>query len=418
MLKSIHTAKYVLAEPNLLIPGAAVNISDSGRISSIESCTEPPSIRGVEVIDWGSAVILPGLVNAHAHLELTALQNQLTQFRSFTDWISQLIEKRRLWIKEDFLNSVRAGAEASLSSGTTLVGDVTASGWGCDGGCGAGLRRVAFEEATALSPANLDSALSQLQERLNRPVPDPLLVHGISPHAPYSVSPELYRRLADLSRDQGLLLATHIAETQSEIQFLQAGTGDFHEFLLRFGVLPEEWRPPQLAPIPYLDSLGVLGSSTVLIHCNYLDQDSMNRILMTGSSVVYCPRSHDFFGHETHPVRQLLDLGINVALGTDSLASNGSLSMLDEMRHLFRTRKDLTSDEIFRAATLNGAIALHFGGILGLLRRGYWADLTVLEVPENTGPRQLLAQVLEGAGECIATIVQGKIAWCKSGNRQ
>ena len=415
MTKSIYRAEYVLAEPDLLMPNAAVHVSSDGRITGVESWKDGPPIGAAEIVDWGSAVIMPGLVNAHAHLELTALHDQLTQFQSFTDWALQLIHKRQRWTKEDFVNSVCAGAEAALQSGTTLVGDVSASGWGLEGGCGVGLRRVVFEEIAALSPANLDSALVQIQARLDRAVPDPLLIQGISPHAPYSVSPELYRRLAGLSRDRGLLLTTHIAETSSEIQFLQSGTGEFREFLLRLGVLPEEWQPPQLSPIAYLDSLGVLGPSSVLIHCNYLDQESMNRILATRSSVVYCPRSHDFFGHDPHPVRQLLDLGINVALGTDSLASNNSLSILDEMRHLFRTRKDLKPEEIFRAATLTGAAALRFGGVLGRLQRGYWADLAVIQLPENTSPGQLLPQVLEGIGECIATIVQGKIAWRKPG---
>jgi cytosine/adenosine deaminase-related metal-dependent hydrolase len=140
----------------------------------------------------------------------------------------------------------------------------------------------------------------------------------------------------------------------------------------------------------------------------------MTRILKAGSSVVYCPRSHDFFGHEEHPVRQLLDLGINVALGTDSLASNTSLSMLDEIRHLFRNRKDLRPDEIIRAATLTGAAALNHGGSLGRLKPGYRADMAVLEVPQNLGARQLAAQILEGAGDCAATIVQGRLAWQKA----
>jgi cytosine/adenosine deaminase-related metal-dependent hydrolase len=410
MPKFIHRAKYVLAEPDLLVTNAEVHISDDGRISSIESRSNSPSIHEAEIVDWGAALIIPGLINAHAHLELTSLQGQLTRFQSFTDWVLQLIEKRRLWTKEDFLSSVRAGVEAVLKSGTTLVGDVSASGWSCDAGCSSGLRRVVFEESTAFPPSNMDSALSQVEQRLDQSVPDPLLVRGVSPHAPYSVSPELYRRLADLSRERRFLLATHIAETASEIQFLQFGTGEFRELLLRLGVLPDTWKPPQLSPIAYLDSLGVLGPFTILIHCNYLDWDSVNRILASQGSVVYCPRSHDFFGHEQHPVRQLLDLGINVALGTDSLASNRSLSMLDEMRHLFRSRKDLKPEEIFRLATVNGAAALKFGRVLGCLRPGYWADLAVLKLPENTGPRHLPAQVLEGTGEWIATIVQGKVA--------
>jgi len=412
MLKSVHRAKYVLAEPDLLLSNAAVHISDPGRISRIEPWHGPPARPEVEVIDWGSAVIMPGLINAHTHLELTHFHNQLTNFSSFTDWIFQLVSERRLWTKEDFINSAREGAREALSSGTTLAGDVTASHTAWDAARAEGLRSVVFEEVTGFSP-DPDAALSQLESALDQAVPDPLLVQGISPHAPYSVSPELYRQVAELSRSRGLPLATHVAETQSELQFLQSGTGEFKDLLSELGVLPSEWSPPQLTPIAYLESLGILRQSSVLIHCNYLDQESISRILRNRSSVVYCPRSHDFFGHERHPVRLLLDSGINVALGTDSLASNSSLSMLDEIRYLYKERKDLKCDEIFRAATLNGASALDYGGVLGRLRRGYWADLTILALPENIGSRQLLNNILEGAGECIATIVQGKTAWQK-----
>jgi cytosine/adenosine deaminase-related metal-dependent hydrolase len=179
------------------------------------------------------------------------------------------------------------------------------------------------------------------------------------------------------------------------------------------GVLPPDWKPPQLHPISYLDSLDVLGPFCLLVHCNYLDQNALSKISSSQSTVIYCPRSHDFFGHEDHPVRKLLDMGINVALGTDSLASNDSLSMLDEMRFLFGKRKDLKPEEILRAATANGAAALNCHNTLGLLRSGYSADMAVLEVPPTLNSRQLLAQVLEGAGECVATIIQGQMAWRK-----
>ena len=414
MLKSIHRARYVLAEPDLLLQNAAVHVSHPGRISRIEPWHDPPAIPEIEVIDWGPAVILPGLINAHTHLELTHFHGQITRFRSFTDWISQLVDRRRLLEKEKLAESARDGARAALSSGTTLVGDIASSDIGWEATRGENIRRVVFEEVYTLSPGNVAQASSLLETLLDRADPVPLQTHGISPHSTYTVSPELYRRLAEIARRRGLLLATHVAETRAEKQLLEDGTGEFKDFLTERGLLPEEWQPPHLSPISYLDSLGVLGQSSLLIHCNYLDQTSISRILNSRSSVVYCPRSHDFFGHERHPIRQLLDSGINVALGTDSLASNNSLSMLDEMRYLFKIRKDLKAEEIFRAATLNGAAALDYGGVLGRLRRGYWADLAVLELPENLSPRQLLSQMLEGAGECIATIVQGKIAWRKS----
>ena len=196
--------------------------------------------------------------------------------------------------------------------------------------------------------------------------------------------------------------------------FLQTGIGEFRDFLTAIGVLPSDWKPPRVPPILYLDTLGVLERPSVLIHGNYLDRESMAKILHSRSSVVYCPRSHAFFGHEEHPVRQLLDFGVNVALGTDSLASNASLSILDEMRFLFKTRKDLKCEEIFQAATLNGAAALGLGGAAGRLRRSYCADMTILQLPQDAEAHRLPSQILEGAGECIATVVQGQIA-CQNG---
>lgn len=365
-------------------------------------------------MDWGSAVILPGLVNAHSHLELTRLHKHISRSTSFTGWLSAVMKERRAWTKEDYLESVSRGAKLSLAAGTTLVGDISASGASWEALKSEKLRKVVYEEVTSLLPENASEALSTLKARLERAVPDAYMSISASPHAPYSVSPALYRAVADLAWHRGVRLATHVAETKQELEFLRYGSGEFTQFLSGLGVLPAGWFPPGLAPIPYLETLGILDRPAILVHCNYLDEDSMARILSSSSSVVYCPRSHAFFGHEQHPVRRLLDMGINVALGTDSLASNDSLSVLEEMRFLFRNRKDLKCDEIIRMATLNGAVALDFGGVLGRLRRGYWADMTVLRLPENVSDRNVLAQILEGAGECLATIVHGEIAWTKS----
>src|SRR5207249_2843443 len=225
---------------------------------------------------------------------------------------------------------------------------------------------------------------------------DELLTSGATPHAPYSVSPELYRGVSDLARRRRLPLATHTAETKEELEFLKSGTGAIREFLIRLNALPEGWIPPGLDAVSYLESLGVLEQPALLIHCNYLDPDSLARLLRSRSSVVYCPRSHEFFRHVDHPVRSLLDLGVNVALGTDSLASNDTLSVLDEMRFLYKNRKDLKVDEILRMATLNGAAALGFGGTVGRLRRGYWADMAVLNLPDHLDAKYLTAQILEG----------------------
>jgi len=414
MTQSIHRARYALAEPNRLLHNAAVQIAASGRISRIGTWKGPPANSKATIVDWGSAVILPGLVNAHTHLELTSLCDRLTRFTSFTDWISQLIRQRQKWTRDQFASSARQGARLSLASGTTLAGDITSSGVGWHAAADVSLRRVVFEEVISLSPDRSNEAVAQLDRLITEASRNPLQIHAVSPHAPYSTSSELYRQSSEYAKARGMLLATHVAETVAELEFLQNGTGEFRDFLDHMGVLPAGWKPPRLGPIQYLDSAGILGRSSLLIHCNYLDEDAIDRLKTSDTNVVYCPRSHAFFGHENHPIRRLLDSGINVALGSDSLASNHSLSMLEEMRFLFGKRKDLTPEEIFRAATSSGARALHFGGVLGRLKRGYWADMAILELPSGMSKSGILGEILEGAGECIATIVQGKIAWEKS----
>jgi len=413
MTKTIHRAKYLLQEPGILLKNAVLHVSSSGRITSVDVWNHRRFVPKSQVVDWGSAILIPGLINAHAHLELTSLGRKLSRFCSFSDWIVQLVKRRRTWTNEKYRASINEGVRMSLASGTTLIGDIRSRPIVPDEDSSIPLRQVLFHELIALAPAQAENVLTNLQAQLNHLPTDPLIKHGLSPHSPYTVSPLLYRRAAQLARIQKTVLATHVAETQAELQFLRNGTGEFREFLSTMGSLPADWLPPRLAPIQYLDSLNVLGPNCLLIHCNYLDYASMIKILKTRSHVVYCPRSHEFFGHENHPIRQLLDLGINVALGTDSLASNTSLSMIDEMRFLYQKRKDITAEEILKTATLNAAAALGYRGTLGRLNRGYQADITILEIPSYLSSRAIADEILEGAGECLATVIRGQIVWKK-----
>lgn len=411
MLKTVFAAKYVLVEPGILLEDSEVHVSDSGRILSVQrrtASTQP----GVEMVDWGSAVIIPGLVNAHTHFELSSLRGRTSRNGSFTGWLAQVVAQNRARPDELSLEAARTGIRLALASGTTLAGDVTASGmaWNAAAERG-GLRCIVFQEAIALASSAAGNAIAQLERSLDSSG-NALLAHGISPHAPYTASAQLYLDAAALARRKGLLLSTHVAETKAELEFLQTGTGEFREFLSSLSALPGDWTPPGVSPIAYLDALGVMRQPCLLVHCNYLDEDAIAAIAARGSSVVYCPRSHAFFGHEDHPVRQLLDSGVNVALGTDSLASNDSLSILDEMRYLYKARRDITADEIFRAATVNGARALGFAELCAL-RPGRPADLTVLGLPQGIASNHLQEEILQGAGECTGTIVQGEVAWRK-----
>ncbi len=409
MKQIIHKARYLLADPYTVIQNGCVRILEDGRIADVAPWNHFSEDSSATVADWGTAIILPGFVNTHVHLELTALGNRLNRYADFTDWLSQLINRRRSWNSEEVNSSFRQGIALSLSSGTTAVGDISSIGSEACVSTDDSLRKVVFKESIALSPSRADQNIAEMESVLNSTESSDRSQAGVSPHAPYTVSGKLYRRLAELASNRNIPLATHVAETEAEIEFLKNGTGEFRGFLQRMNALPPDWDPPGLTPISYLQSLGVLGPLCLLIHCNYLDRESIRLIARSGSSVVYCPRSHAFFGHSTHPVKELFDAGINVALGTDSLASNKNLSVLDEMRFLYGQRTDLKAEEILAAATANGGEALHLH--TGRLEPGYWADFTVLEVPPNVKDSKIPDQILEGAGTCIGTVIGGKTAW-------
>lgn len=422
---AVHRAKFVMTRPERLLEDAAVRVADDGRILQVGAWGGLRKGFGSgRVTDWGDALLMPGLVNAHTHLELTALGGKVTRFDSFADWALQLIRARRVWTPEEYRASTQAGARLALASGTTLVGDIASSdvGWDaladalpCDSDAvGATVptspRRVVFEEALGLAPGLADAALDRVRglfRRADQGAARPLQTHAVSPHAPYSTSGELYRKVAAFAQSRDVTWTTHVAETLGELRFFEDGGGEFREFLSRLGAFPEGWAPPGRHPVAWLDGMGVLGASSLLAHCNYLDGDALRRLARRRAPVVYCPRSHDFFGHGRHPIRDLIDAGVPVALGTDSLASNGSLDMLEEMRFLGARRKDLTAAEVFHAATGGGAVALGFAGRLGALEPGYFADMAVVDLPPVAKPAHLLGQILEGAGRVRATVIAG-----------
>ena len=412
--KIIHYARFVLTHPEILLENAAVPVSEDGLVLEISYPSDMYTPAGAEIVDWGDAIIMPGFVNAHTHLELTLLHRRLTEFSSFTDWALHLIRERRTWTRDDYHRSVKEGARLSLASGTTLAGDIV-SGNSWDALSDDHPRRVVFEETLGLDPELAEPAMEKIRalfDQADNVDARPLQVHAVSPHAPYSTSGELYRRAANFAQNRKTPWTTHIAETYEELRFFETGAGEFREFLMRLGALPKNWRVPGTHPVAWLDALGILGTSCLLAHGNYLNDDAIARIARSKSCVVYCPRSHTFFGHENHPIRRLLDAGIPVALGTDSLASNDSLSMIDEMRYLYARRKDLSPEEILCAATVHGAVALGFAGRLGCLAPGYFADMTVLTLPPVIKSTRLKDQILEGAGDWRATIINGRIISC------
>ena len=397
----ILRAKYVMPDSRTVIENGAVavqgsKIVDVGLYPTVRSSGPSPTH------DLGEAVLTPGLVNAHTHLDLTNSADSIQRVPKFTDWIFQIIGKRT---PSTVGPSVREGVQQSLAGGATTVGDIDGTGESIQVLRDSPIRKVVFFEVLGFSGERAAMGLTRLGTYVDSPpAPDSLLTSALSPHAPYSTSAEIYRQCVASS----LSVCTHIAETKEELEFLSSGTGAFQDYLEAFGISTAEWVPPRLTPVHYMETLGVLRKDSLLVHCNYLTDVDITQLVESGASVVFCPRSHHYFYHTDHPVLQLVERGINVAIGTDSLASNWSLSLLDELKFLARTQPCIRPDTLIDMVTFNGAKALGLAQI-GRLEKGWQADVIAVKIP-NDG-RSAIEQVLDSSSENLLTVVDGKICY-------
>ena len=411
MSNIVLKARYLLLAPDKVIDNGVVVI-DEERISKVTSSALLNKEHELKLIDFGNAVILPGFVNAHSHLELTNLYGLVPPGDKLTSWIECLVKSKLKWKVQDYISSVEKGIRLSLESGTTTIADITNSGHAINTLYDSLIRKLVFVEVIGFDPSNAISTIRTAKDKFINVDQDDLFRYGISPHAPYTVSFELYNECSKIS---DLPLCTHIAETVEEIAFLSEGKGPFIDLLQKFNMLGEDWEPPRSKPIEYLQKTSILKKSPMLIHCNYITDSEIALIKENNSSVVYCPRSHKFFGHKAHPFKKLLDCGINVAIGTDSFASNYSLSILDEMRFIYENFSGIEPERILAMGTENGSKALGMSGITGKIVEGYYADISVVFLPENaiSGKNDPFDAFLSNNSENIFTMVAGKVCYDK-----
>ena len=405
----IVKAKYLIPNPENCIENGAVAVKGT-KIYRVGTFDEIKALTNVDkIIDLGNAIILPGLINIHTHLDLTNLHNRIKPTSNFTHWVFQLIGTRIRWKEEDYISSMEKGINLCVESGTTTVADIANTGYSFSV-----LKRVLYarlfiKEVIDLNPDHAKDVLKQTQSELSTIIPDNLLSIGLSPHAPYSVSKELYQAIAQFARETGTPVCTHIAETRDEIEFLTKGTGSFPAFLGQIRAMPDNWQPPGLTPIHYLNETVILGNRPLLIHCNYLTDEEISTIKYSGASVAFCPRSHHFFYHTNHPFQKLLDAGINVGLGTDSLASNDTLSILDEMKYL-SLHHSIPPKTLLTMATINGAKALGLESNTGQIKEGFEADLCGVRLPDaHVG--NIYVQLLDITSKNIFTMIAGAICY-------
>jgi len=372
MLKS----RYVLPVDGPVIEGGAVVIRE-GRIAAVGRAA---NLHSAPVIDYGDAVICPGFVNAHTHLELSHLAGKVPPSPDFVHWLKR---QTSLLLAQPatptiVAEAVGAGIAQSLAAGVTTIGDITRRpAWSRESLAASPIRAVSFGEVIAMGRLR-----TQLKDRLEAAASiehqsDRLRV-GISPHAPYTVEPDGLRACADRARRMNAPLCIHLAETAEEEAFTRSRSGRFKEFLQELGLWDEGIPLTDCTPVELCRAAGVLSRRTVIAHGNYLSDGDIKMIAESGSSVAYCPRTHHTFGHPLHRFREMLRAGINVCIGTDSLASNPSLSILDELRFLHQRHPDMAAHDLMAMGTIRGAAALGYRDEIGSLTVGKAADLVVI----------------------------------------
>jgi aminodeoxyfutalosine deaminase len=349
----IFTASWVVPVSSPPIRGGAVAVQD-GTVRWVGRADDPGAPTGA-VTGLGPGVLLPGLVNAHCHLELSHLRGRLPVAEGFVAWVEALVGARA---HEDPAAVRVRTAEAIReleSAGTAAVGDVSNRLDHLDQLEASGLEAVVFHELLAWDPAQAAQRLREAEER-SRLGPGRRVRVRLAAHAPHSVSPELFRALAA----RGGPAAVHLAESAAESRFLLDGGGDWPAFLLRRGLGQVPFRPPGESPVRYLDGLGALRPGLLAAHCVRTDEADRALLARRGVSVVVCPRSNRALGVGLPDVPALLRSGVRVCLGTDSLASAASLDVLEDAALLHTAFPELEAGTIVHMATAAGAQALGF----------------------------------------------------------
>jgi aminodeoxyfutalosine deaminase len=409
----ILRARTVLPVSQPPIENGAILIS-ANRIRTIGSWADFQPSANENIFDLGEVILLPGLVNAHCHLDYTDMAGLLPPPKTFTDWIPLITAAKSEWGYSEYAQSWLHGAHMLLKTGTTSVADIEAMPdllpemWEATP-----LRVFSFLEMTGIrAKRDPKEILREAVEKIDS------LMHArcsasLSPHAPYSTLPELLRLSAEIARKRKWRIATHAAESEQEFEMFKHARGKMFDWLKRNERDNSDCGLG--SPVRHLARNRMLGKNLLVVHANLLARGDAALLGKSGVHAVHCPRSHAYFRHPPFLRERLVNAGVNLCLGTDSLATvrkagkqKIELNMFEEMRLLAANDKTLTPMEILRMATVNGASALGMAGQAGELSENAAADL--IAVPFDRKIADAHEAVLAHTGAVSASMIDGRWA--------
>jgi len=398
----IVRARVVATMDGAPIENGAVAIS-ADRIVDVGKFPEVSArYSGQAIIDLGEQVLLPGLINAHCHLDYTCLRGRIPRQKSFSDWIRAINAEKSKLSPQNYIASIKEGFAEAKKFGTTTIANLTAFPELIRQLPGPPIRTWWFAELIDVrSPTRtnelVDSAIESSKPAQN---------YGFAPHALFTASKNLYQRCEEAGND--VLLTTHLAESREEMEMFRDGSGPLYEFMKSLG-RPMDDCGNQTPLELFLGAPGgrALSKRWIIAHLNELTESDFDLLekMKAKFHVVHSPRSHDFFGHSSFQSERLRRLGLNICLGTDSLASNESLSLFAEMRAFQRGEPEISPEKVFEMVTVNPASALRQQNTLGRIRPGFRADL--IGIPSRQG-RDLFGEIVAFDGEVDWITVNGR----------
>ncbi len=406
---TVFTARYVYPVTSAPITDGAV-VVEGERILAVGGAADLASrYPGARRVDLGEAALVPAAINAHTHLELTALLNAIPEGLPMAEWIVALVGQRRALDEASLRASAADGARRSLASGVAAVGEIATFGHAIEPIIESGLRGVIYLEALSGNPALADETLARAQNQLARwrtEYAGASVRFGLSLHAPYTVSAPLFVKGAAWCRAEGIPLSIHAAESPAETLWLRDRSGPIRETLYAARGLPTDLEvAPGVSPIRHLHACGALGAETLLAHGVQVDADDLALLHETRTCVAHCPRSNARLLNGRLPWAAYHAAGVRLALGTDSLASAPSLSIWEEAAYAAdlhtRAGETPTPADLLRLATLDGAEALGLADDLGSLEpaklaRFASAPLAHLDAASRATPDAALQAMMAG----------------------
>ena len=375
-------AEVVLAGSGDLLPRGGVRV-EGERIVQVYSAAEWPAEPDGLVVELPGQVLSPGLINAHCHLDYTGMKGLLPA-RGFSKWIQGINALKRNFGPEDYCYAINSGFKLLMDAGVTTVLNIEAFPELMPSLQRPPIRTWWFLELIDVRTRHHDDDSIRGLLHFFEDRADWLGGFGLSPHAPYTASIDLYRLARRCSESLDMPMTTHISESLEEHEMFLYGTGPLYEFMSRLGRDCSDCG--QGSALSHLYEHRVLGPSCLAVHLNYLQEYDWPALVESRMSVVHCPKCHEFFRHSQFPLERMRDLGINVCLGTDSLASNNGLDLRSEIRQAQVFHRELAPVDWWRMVTLNGARALGLTGTLGEISPGALADLVAFPLRPHDDP--------------------------------